>query len=360
MVPTNAASRTLFSRYTGGVNIADLPFVTRLSEPITGVIKDRPDDFVVEEIPAYTPSGEGEHLYVRFEKVGLDTEFAVKRIAQALGVRDPAGWAGLKDRHARTTQWASFQRGDRDAALALSLDGIRVLEAARHGNKLRTGHLRGNRFTLRLRGADPAREADARAVIGALAANGVPAFFGEQRFGRGGQTLTRARDWIIGTSRPPRAPFERKLHVSAVQSAIFNELLAARILGGGLASIVEGDLCRKEDTGGMFVATDLEDARARAERFELSATGPMFGAEMRWPEGEARVLEEAALAKAGLDAEKLEKFRRAGEGTRRPYRFRLTEPSVTSDAEGLLLSFVLPAGAYATVVLRELTRDTGT
>ena len=334
----------------------ELPFVTTLDAPIVGRIKDRADDFVVEEIPSYLPSGEGEHLFVRFEKIGLDTERAVRLIADALGTREGAGWAGLKDRHARTTQWASFHRADADAALALTIEGIRVLEAARHVNKLRTGHLRGNRFVLRLRDADPAREADARAVIESLARSGVPAFFGDQRFGRGGATLARAREWIVGTTRPPRAPFERKLHVSAVQSSAFNALLAERIRSTGLASIVEGDVCRKEDSGGLFVATDLEDARARAERFEISATGPMFGAEMRWPEGEAKRMEEAALAAAGLDAERLERFRRAGEGTRRPYRFRLSEPSVTSDAEGLVLSFVLPAGAYATIVLRELTR----
>lgn len=334
----------------------DLPFVTTLSEPITGVLKDRPEDFQVEEIPAYSPTGEGEHLYVRFEKVGLDTEFAVKRIAAALGTKE-AGWAGLKDRHARTTQWASFHKGDRDKALALTLDDIRILEAARHGNKLRTGHLKGNRFILRLRGADASRRDDAQRVLDQLAATGVPSFFGEQRFGRGGATLSRAKEWILGDARPPRAPFERKLHVSAVQSAIFNELLAERIRGAGLASLVKGDLCRKEDTGGMFVATDVEEAHARAERFEISATGPMFGAEMRWPEDDAKAIEEAALAKAGLDAAKLERFRRAGEGTRRPYRFRLSEPTVSADDEGLVVSFVLPAGGYATIVMRELTRD---
>ncbi len=340
------------------MDVRTLPFVTSLDAPITGAIKAVPEDFVVDEIPAYLPSGEGEHLFVRFEKTGLDTERAVGQIARALGVREPPGTAGLKDRHARTTQWASFQRGDRDAALRLGLEGIRVLEAARHGNKLRTGHLSGNRFTLRLRGADPARVGDARRVLDALATGGVPAYFGEQRFGRGGATLARARDWIVLGARPPRAPFERKLHVSAVQSAIFNELCAARAAGIGLAGVVPGDLCRKEDSGGMFVATDVDEARARAARFEISATGPMFGAEMRWPEGEARAAEEEALARAGLDAEKLERFRRAGEGTRRPYRFRVSDARVEADAEGLVLSFVLPPGAYATVVLRELTRET--
>ncbi|MFO0685617.1 MAG: tRNA pseudouridine(13) synthase TruD [Sandaracinus sp.] len=341
------------------MDVRTLPFVTALEHPIAGAIKAVPGDFVVDEIPAYTPSGEGEHLFVRFEKTGLDTERAVGQIARALGVKEPPGYAGLKDRHARTTQWASFQRGDRDAALGLALDGIRVLEAARHGNKLRTGHLTGNRFTLRLRGADPARLDDATRTLATLAESGVPAFFGEQRFGRGGATLTRAREWIVGDARPPRAPFERKLHVSAVQSAIFNELCASRVAGIGLGGVMPGDLCRKEDSGGMFVATDLEEARARAARFEISATGPMFGAEMRWPEGEARAAEEEALARAGLDQAKLERFRRAGEGTRRPYRFRLSEPRVEADEHGLVLSFVLPAGAYATVVLRELTREAG-
>lgn len=336
----------------------ELPFVTTLDAPVLGAVKERPEDFVVEEIPAYLPTGEGEHLFVRFEKTGLDTEQAVKRIATALGTREPPGYAGLKDRHARTTQWASFHKGERDAALGLALDGIRVLEAARHANKLRTGHLRGNRFGLRLRGAAREREADVRTVLETLERIGVPAYFGEQRFGRNGATLERARAWVVGNDRPPRAPFERKLHVSAVQSAIFNELCAERVrMPRGLATIVPGDLCRKEDSGGIFVASDVDDARARAERFEISATGPMFGAEMRWPEGEARQAEEAALARAGLDTEKLERFRRAGEGTRRPYRFRLGEPAVSSDDEGIVLSFVLPAGGYATIVLRELTRS---
>ncbi len=323
-------------------------------------MKERPEDFVVAEIPAYTPSGAGEHLFVHFEKVGLDTEFAVRRIAEAIGA-DPrsAGWAGLKERHAVTTQWASFHRGDAERALALDLPGVRVLEARMHENKLRTGHLAGNRFTLRLRGADPARAPDAARVLGELAHGGVPAFFGEQRFGRGGATLARSRAWIVDGGRAPRAPFERKLLVSSLQSSIFNAICAERMRTIGLSGVLDGDLVRKEETGGLFVATELEEVRGRAERFEVTATGPMFGAEMRWPERDAKAMEEQALASAGLDQAKLASFRRAGEGTRRPLRFWLRDAQVESDEDGIVLSFTLPAGAYATIVLRELTRDTG-
>lgn len=343
------------------MSAVSLPLATSLERAIDGRTKERPEDFVVDEIPAYTPSGSGEHLFVRFEKVGLDTEQTVRKIAEALEV-DPraAGWAGLKDRHAVTTQWASFHRGDAARALALDLPGVRVLEAALHENKLRTGHLDGNRFTLRLRGADPGRAADAERVLGELSRSGVPAFFGEQRFGRGGSTLARARAWIVAGGRGPRAPFERKLLVSALQSSIFNAICAERMRTIGLAGILDGDLVRKEESGGLFIATDLDEVRARAERFEVSATGPMFGAEMRWPERDARAMEEAALASAGLDQAKLASFRRAGEGTRRPLRFWLRDARVTADEDGLVLSFTLPAGAYATIVLRELTRDSAT
>jgi tRNA pseudouridine13 synthase len=338
-----------------------LPLATELEVPIGGRVKERPEDFVVDEIPAYTPSGAGEHLFVRFEKVGLDTEQTIRRIAEALAV-DPraSGWAGLKDRHAVTTQWASFHRGDPARARALEVPGVRILEAAMHENKLRTGHLEGNRFTLRLRGADPARASDAERVLGELARSGVPAFFGEQRFGRGGSTLSRARAWIVDGGRGPRAPFERKLLVSALQSSIFNVICAERMRTIGLAGILDGDLVRKEESGGLFVATELDEVRGRAARFEVSATGPMFGAEMRWPEREAKAMEEAALQAAGLDQAKLASFRRAGEGTRRRLRFWLRDVRVSADVDGLVLAFTLPAGAYATIVLRELTRDAAT
>ena len=336
---------------------ADVTLLPRLTEggpAFEGRIRERPEDFRVVEVPAYLPSGEGDHLFVRFEKTGLDTPEAVKRLAAALEV-DPrqAGWAGLKDRHAITEQWASFLFGDPAKLEGLELEGIRVLEAKRHGNKLRTGHLAGNRFALRVAGVDPEALPVVEARMERLAREGVPHYFGAQRFGRGGQNLTLAGRWLLEGGRAPRKPFHRKLQVSALQSAMFNALLAARLRDGLFAAAVDGDLMQKEETGGMFVSHDeADDARVKA--FEISPTGPMFGAKMRWPETDARAREEATLAAFGLDPEALGRFKKVGPGTRRPYRVRPTEPVVRAAEDGLHLAFGLPSGAYATVVLREL------
>ena len=204
-------------------------------------------------------------------------------------------------------------------------------------------------------------------------AHGAPAYFGTQRFGRDGDNAARARRWIVeggrapdkpferkllvSARRAPDKPFERKLLVSALQSEIFNALLAARVEAGELGRIVDGDLVRKEDSGGLFVADDVAEVQSRADRLEVSATGPMMGAEMRWPAREAARREEEALAAAGLTREHLDRFRRAGEGTRRGYRVLVREASVLVEDDGAVrVSFVLPSGAYATEILRELTR----
>lgn len=335
-----------------------LPFAVPEGPEIPHVLKRDPQDFRVDEIPAYACSGRGEHLFVRFEKTGLDTREAIQRLARALGL-DPreAGSAGMKDRHAITTQWVSFHRGDPARARGAEIEGVRVLEAALHENKLRTGHLRGNRFTVRLRGADRALLPIARERLAFLEARGVPNYYGDQRFGRGGENAARARAWIVEGARRPRDRFEAKLLVSAWQAEIFNHLCADRVREGTYASVIEGDLCRKEDTGGIFVSADLEAARARASRFEISATGPMFGASMRWPERDALRREEEALARAGIsNRAELARFARAGEGTRRPYRVRIESASIEADDDGLVLAFALPAGAYATIVVREIAR----
>lgn len=339
-------------------DLPSLPLAAPAFAPIPCLLKAELEDFEVHEIPAYTPSGEGEHLYVRFEKRGLDTERAVRALAEAFSAspRD-AGYAGMKDRYAVTTQWASFlSRVPVEEARERELPGIRLLEVSRHGNKLRTGHLRGNRFVVRLRGVDPSRAEDLSRTLEWLAAHGAPAYFGAQRFGRAGDNAARARRWIVDGDRAPARPFERKLLVSALQSEVFNALLAARVEAGELARIIDGDLVRKEDTGGLFVAEDLAEVQARADRLEVSATGPMVGAAMRWPERDALAREEEALARAGLTREHLERFRRVGEGTRRAYRVLVRDPEVAIEGGAVRVAFTLPSGAYATEIVRELTR----
>lgn len=283
----------------------------------------------------------------------MTTVQAVERLCAAIGC-DPreAGWAGLKDRHAVTTQWVSLFGASADAARGARVEGVEVLEAVPHDRRLKTAHLRGNRFAIRLRRvSDPAAVQAALATLGAV---GVPNYFGEQRFGRDGDNAERARRWLVSGGRAPRKRFERKLLVSALQSEVFNEVLAARIRDGLLGDVVDGDLLRKEDTGGVFVADDLPTDRARAARFEVSATGPMVGPRMRWPLRQARDRELAALAAAGLDEGHLERFGRIGRGTRRALRIRLQAPEIDIDRDTVDVRFTLTRGAYATTVLREL------
>lgn len=338
-----------------------------MSELPRGAIKTSPDDFVVEEIPAYEPSGQGEHLFVRFEKTNLTTDAAVRAITRALGVEMRAvGIAGMKDKIARTTQWISIPAPAKDATIeerarAIALPNVRVLDAKRHGNKLKTGHLRGNRFDLVVRGIDAAAIAGAIERLERAAREGVPNAFGVQRFGKHGDTHEQARAWLTGSARPPRDERLRRLHFSALQAAIFNAVLDARVADGTWNVPLEGDLLKKEDTGGLFLCTDVQTDRERAARGEVCPTGPIVGDRMRQPEGVARALEER-IATPLLEGVDLHRARVLGEGTRRALRLSVDALSVaevmdpSDDARGeqgraLRVRFVLPKGAYATTVL---------
>jgi tRNA pseudouridine13 synthase len=335
----------------------ELPYATAKSLRVFGKIRQQPHDFQVDEIPAYEPSGSGDHLFVRFEKTGLNTPAAVTQLARALD-SDPsqAGWAGLKDRHAVTTQWASFFRADAARARALELPGIRVLDAHPHPHKIRTGHLRGNRFRIRVvSGDDPLPIAEQ--VLAELASHGAPNYYGEQRFGIDDGNLERALRWLREGGPAPRDRFQRKLLVSTWQSSLFNRWLAARVARGELGRAREGDVMRKEDSGGIFVSDDLAADQLRMDGWEISPTGPMFGSKMRWPTGEAERVERALWAEHGLDEAVVSRLGALAEGTRRVARIRPAETQVSADAEGVVLAFVLPKGAYATVILRELLKN---
>lgn len=344
-----------------------------MQELPSGRIKSRPEDFVVHEIPAYEPSGEGMHLFLHLEKKNLTTDAAVRAVTKALGIemRD-VGIAGMKDKVALTTQWVSIpvppKQPDIEArARALEIENVRVLEAKRHGNKLKTGHLKGNRFELVIREIDPAKIDDVKKKLESFAKDGVPNAFGVQRFGREGDNAERARAWLTGKERAPGDPRLRRFHFSALQSAAFNAVLEARVADGTWALPLEGDLLRKEDTGGIFVCSDVQADRERAERGEVCPTGPIIGARMRWPEGDVKAIEERLVAPfiEGID---LERARSLGEGARRALRLRVMDTRVEQIIDSasvnpadendnrehlavLKVLFVLPKGAYATTVL---------
>lgn len=351
---------------------APLPYLTAELPGIGGALRVVDDDFVVEEVPAYAPSGVGEHVYVRIEKRGLSTSEAVRRIARGLGLRErDVGVAGLKDRHAVTTQWLSLPTPcTPEAAAGFATDGVRVLEATRHGNKLRTGHLRGNRFRLRVRRlAVPPAEAltRAQAILARLTtAPGVPNWYGEQRFGRDGDNAGRGLAIVRGEAPLRRGPDERltRLMISALQSELFNRWLIARLADGAFASALAGDVMHKRG-GGLFACEDAAVDDARVKAGEIVPTGPMFGTAMRAPApgSPAADREQAVLAEAGLALDDFARVARIAEGTRRDGAVALADVDarLPDEPDALDVSFTLPAGAYATVVMREICKsDVGT
>jgi tRNA pseudouridine13 synthase len=334
-----------------------LPYLTTSVDPIDAQLRSSPEDFEVEEVPAYPPRGTGEHVFAFIEKRGLTTRDAVRELCRCVGA-DPktAGWAGLKDRHALTRQWISIWGATPDAVMAARIEGIRVLDAVLHPNKLRTGHLRANQFRIRLRQLDASRIGDLRHVLSQIETHGLPNYYGEQRFGREGDNAERALRWVLGDERAPPAGFQRKLQMSALQSTLFNRCVAERVQSSALGQVFAGDVMKKHDSGGLFVASDLEDAQARADIWAISPTGPIFGAKMRWPEGEARDREEALLRNAGLTLDHFAKWKRVARGTRRFVRVPVPKIDLSVSDNTVDLEFTLPAGSYATILLREILK----
>ena len=318
-----------------------------------------PETFLVEELPAYLPAGTGEHTFVWIEKRDLTTWDAVNTLARRLGVepRD-IGCAGLKDKHALTRQWLSIPRVTPQAALAAGDDQLRVLRAELHGNKLRTGHLRGNRFEVVL--TDLAAGEGQRLVerLATLAREGLPNRYGEQRFGRDGDNVTRGIALLRGQRRE-RDARRRRLWLSSVQSAVFNEVLRARAEAGLLRRVLAGDVLQKAASGGVFVTEDPAQDQPRLDAGEIVTTGPMPGgwAKEPPPDTAARVLEDAALATIGVTREELAAGRDLP-GTRRPLLVPVTDAAAVEapapDATSLRIAFALPAGTYATVLIEAL------
>ncbi len=384
---------------------------------IGGTIKERTEDFVVEELPLYSPSGDGPHTFFEIRKEGISTFQAVRTLAGALGVPPKrVSYAGLKDAQAITCQVLSVEGVPPEAVMALELPRIRVLWAERHRNRLKIGHLQGNRFTIRIRNVDESALPAGQAILDVLLRRGVPNRYGPQRFGQRGDSAglgkavvqrdatgfiqsflggahhneservqaARAQfdagNWaeavhlfpgnmaderqalqtlirVHGDHRRAYAAVPKRLKMfllSAYQSALFNRVLDARL--ETLDQVYTGDLAMKHPGHSVFRVEDEQAEQSRATRFEISPTGPLYGFKMMQASGQQGQLEAEILATEGLV---LEDFR-VGDGIkvrgqRRALRFPVHDPQLWYD-DGVVFGFWLPRGCYATAVLAEIMK----
>jgi tRNA pseudouridine13 synthase len=333
------------------------PLLTADLPGIGGRIKQQPEDFEVEELPAYEPCGSGDFLYLWIEKKSLGAEYFVRQIARRLDIPPgEVGTAGLKDRHAVTRQMVSVPAAVESCLVRLSGDGITVLRVSRHGNKLKPGHLHGNRFRILIRHPDPAAEQRLPSLLEQLRRNGLPNYYGPQRFGRNGETLTLGLALLRGEPVKARNPFLRKLALSAAQSGLFNHYLGRRLSEGLLRRVLSGDVMAKWPFGGMFVADDVEREQVRFDSREIVSAGPIFGRKTFPAKAEASEREEQVLSDAGLTRASFQGFGKLVQGTRRHNLIYLDDLSASTEADGVRLTFTLPAGSYATVLLHEVMK----
>ncbi|QDA56564.1 tRNA pseudouridine(13) synthase TruD [Thermomonas aquatica] len=314
-----------------------------------------PEDFFVEELPGFEASDAGEHLLLTVEKRGMNTAFAARRIAAWAGVDESAiGYAGLKDRHAVTRQRFTVWLPKKIAPdlEALQSDDLRVLEHAWHARKLPRGALAGNRFVLVLRDVAGERAA-IETRLQAIASQGVPNYFGEQRFGRGGGNVQQAVAMFAGR-RVKRE--ERTMLLSAARSELFNRVLAARVEAGNWNAALDGEVWMLDGSRSVFGPEAFTDElQARLAAFDIHPTGPLWGeGELRSTDA-SRDLELAAMQgdtatrlRNGLERAGLKQERRA---------LRLRPDAIAwrwLDDGALELALALPPGCYATTLLREL------
>ncbi len=329
--------------------------------PARGRLRVAAEDFRVDEELGFEPSGDGPHILLRVRKRGANTDWVARELSRIAQCRvADVGYAGLKDRHAVTTQWFTVPAARHPVAdwLKVEVADFKVLEAHAHRRKLPRGALRRNHFELRIRDCLGDRDA-VGARLAAMAAGGVPNYFGPQRFGRGASNLERAL-------QPPRedgghrreAPMQRSFRLSAARSLVFNAIAATRVEEGSWTSLEAGDVANLDERGTIFSVETLDPALTeRCRTLAIHATGALWGRGELGTRGRVAELERAcaepfAVLRSMLEEAGLEQERRS---------LRLAVQGLASEWDGpdLLCRFALPPGAYATTVLRELLESEG-
>jgi len=316
-------------------------------------------DFQVEEVPAYQPTGAGEHAYLWIEKRGVSSPELVSRIIRLLAVPSKdIGLAGQKDRYAVTRQFCSIPKRLAIDTDKLNSDDITVLNVTAHQNKLKTGHLKGNKFRLTLRSPNaPYTTADLEKVqerLELLVSTGLPNYFGPQRFGHGGNTVIDGLRLLKGKLPKDHWPDShsrtlRRLALSAVQSAVFNLVAAQRVAAGTIGTPLSGDVVIRKEGTKPYRYPDGADTTG------IVPAGPMPGPEMLAASGDIAEMENAALVTMGLKPRDFERFAKLTSGVRRKFvEFPSDVSASLTDSGTIEVGFVLSAGTYATIVLQDI------
>ena len=320
---------------------------------VRGVIRSCPEDFVVEEIPRISPECEGSHLWLWVEKRSANTDWVARELASAIGCHQrEIGFAGMKDRHAVTRQWFSVPATDvtEEILKQVQIEDVRILEKQRHTKKLKRGTLDGNRFVLKIRDFD-GDTARTEQRLEQIQKNGVPNYFGPQRFGHQGRNVEQGFRLLSQNARMKRN--KRSIYLSALRSFLFNQVLAERVLKGSWDTMIDGELAMLDGTHSIFPVelpdADIED---RCKRLDIHPTGPMPGEGGTQPQGEVAELEQRVLQNWPELVEVLVSQR--VDSSRRALRLYPGGLSWKFENNVLELSFELPPGTYATTVLREI------
>ncbi len=390
-----------------------------LGAGLGGRIRSRPEDFLVEEIPLRPPTGRGDVTRVQIEKRATPTFDVLLFLSKAVKVSERRiGYAGLKDARAVARQYVSVPKVAPERFHGLRHPKFRVLSAERDAKALKIGHLKGNRFTIRVRDPNLERVDAARTTLERLVSRGMPNGYGTQRYGvrQDGHLLGRAmvrEDWggfmdlLLGDPAPsemnpsvrearrcydagdleqayalfplkhrwekralkvlmrggsPRDAFEiigsgpKRIWLSAWQSYLFNCILHRRVQDDTFDRLEPGDLGWLHGSGALFQADEHDADLARRHR--ASPTGPLLGYDPRVPTGRPGEIEREVLEAEGADAEAFRTSHCRARGGRRPLRVRLREATLAVESDGsVVVRFVLPPGAFATVVMEHLMLD---
>jgi len=397
----------------------DRPYLTSDMPGTGGVLKQSPEDFRVDEIPLYAPVGEGEHVFAKLSKRGIATFEAARRVASRLDVPERyVTFAGLKDARAVTTQMISIFGVTEEQVLAANFPSLTLTDVRRHKNRLRIGHLRGNRFDIVVRDAEPGCLPRARAILDVLLRRGVPNYYGEQRFGARADGQLFGRDLLQhdysgflkrllggppGTTLDPRVLESRRLfdagqlqeaydampirhrsekkalgallrfkdeetavraipkrirqiYASSFQSWLFNRAVARRI--DGIDQLMDGDLAYLHRSRRVFLVEDAAAEQPRCDALEISPSGPMFGSRMTPAGGEPGRVEQSLLEESGISPDQLRNLPGLTlKGLRRPMRIIPRDVSLEAvDETSYRVRFALPSGCFATIVLAELIK----